>query len=166
MGVADHVGDGLFGGEKHIVPHLRRDGCRGKLGRHVEPVAQPRHREILLRILAHVGDQSVQSIVGRVNGPDDLIKGASGVEGSLGNLPGMSFDFLGVVFVALEQFAQQGDLREVGAELIVDVAGDAGALLLEGLLLSEGFELAVQLLRGNKMDNPDDHPQNGEGRRR
>ena len=62
----------------------------------------------------------------------------------------------GEILVALDHFAQQRDLGEAGAELVVDVAGDAGALLFQRLLLPQSCQLALQLLGGNIMDDADD----------
>ena len=71
----------------------------------------------------------------------------------------MGLDFLGTVFVALDQFAEEGKLGEAGADLVVDVAGDAGAFLFQGLLLAQAGQLALEFLRGDVMDGGDDDPQ-------
>ncbi len=64
----------------------------------------------------------------------------------------MALDFFRVVFVALDQLTEQGELREAGANLVVDVTRYPGPLFLEGLLLLQGGELALQPLRGDVVD--------------
>ena len=128
----------------------------GSCGGGFQPVTQAGHREIFLGVFANVVDQSFQRVVGGVDRPDDFVQGAGGFAGGLGDLPGVGGDFGGVLLVALHHFAQEGELGQAGAHLVVDVAGDAGAVFFQGLLLAETGELPLQFLGGNEINQGDD----------
>ena len=134
--MSDDVGNGFLRREKHIVPDLRGNGGAGQLGRHIQPVADAGHGEVFLGALANVSNQTIQRIVGRVDCPNDFIEGLSGFTRRLGDLSGMRFHFFRRFLIALDQLAQQRNLSEAGAELIVDVSRNPCALLFDRLLLS------------------------------
>ena len=67
----------------------------------------------------------------------------------------MTFNLVGQMFVRLRHLAEQGHLREIRAELIVQIARDAGPFLFERLLLLQLRELPLEFLRGDKMHHAD-----------
>ena len=117
---------------------LGGDDGGGKLGGNVQAVTEAGESQIFLGVLANVIDKAVKGIVGGVDGPDNFVEGAGGIAGGLGNLPGVSLGFGGVMLVRLDHFAKEGQLGQAGADLVVDVASDAGALVFQGLLLAGG----------------------------
>src|SRR5882724_8732549 len=162
VGVADDVGDGFLGGEEDVMADFRGNGGFGQAGRDVEPVAHARDGEVILGVLADVVDEAFEGVVGGIDGPDDFVERTGDFAGGLGNLAGVVADVGGGVLVDFHHFTEHGDLGEAGAELIVDVAGDAGAFLFEGLLLAEAFELALEFLGGKVMDDGNDDSQQTE----
>ena len=62
------------------------------------------------------------------------------------DLLGMRSDFIGQVPVGVGHFAQERHLGQIRPELIVQVARDPGAFLVQRFLLPEGGQLALQLL--------------------
>jgi hypothetical protein len=88
-GVFDNVGHRFLGGQENVVARLRGNGRFGQLRRHIQAVAQARHRQIILGVFANIVDQTVQRVVGGVDRPDDFVQGAGGFAGGLGNLPGV-----------------------------------------------------------------------------
>ncbi len=146
----------FFERQKHVVSQVGRNDRCGQLGRHLQPVTQSGQGEIFLRILAGVIDQTLQGVILRIRGPDDLVEGARGVAGGLGNLFGVRLDFLRQMPVLLGHFPEQRHLGQIRAQLIVQVAGDAGALFFQGLLLAHQCELPLESLRGDEVNHPHD----------
>ena len=106
VGVFDDVVDGFLGRQKYVMAELGRNRDVGKLRRNFQTIAQRRQREVFLGVFADVIDQAVQGVIGWINGPDDLIKGAGGFEGSLRDLAAVGRDLRRLVFVAFHHLAQ------------------------------------------------------------
>ena len=102
-------------------------------------------------MFADVIDQPLQRVVRGIDRPDDLVEGARGLAGGLGNLLGVGLHFVRQILVRLHQFTEQGDLGEARADLVVNVPRDPGAFLFQRLLLFQDGELALELLRGEIM---------------
>ena len=144
--VLDDVVDGLLEREKSIVADFRRNRNCGQLRRQFRAVTQPGQREIVLRVFAGIVDEAVQRVVGGVDRPDDFVQRTGRFPRGLGNLPCVRLDLHRRFLVGFGHFAQQRHLREVRAELVVKVAGDAGAFLFQRLVLPESLQLPLQLL--------------------
>src|SRR5436190_11128701 len=153
----DNVVHGFLGSQKHIVPEFGRNGLIGQMGGDFEAITQAGNGQIFLRIFTDVVYQTVEGVIGRIYGPDDLIESMGGVTGGLRNLTRMGLDLDGVVFIRLRQFAQQSDLGQIRAELIVKVARDPGAFFFQRLLLPETLQLTLQSLSRNIVNRADNH---------
>src|SRR5438876_228564 len=76
----------------------------------------------------------------------------------------MALDFMRQAFVGLDHLTQKGDLSEIRAKLIVQIAGNAGALVSQRLLLPKRGELALQPLGGDVIYRADDDAEQAKGR--
>ena len=102
----------------------------------VETVTQARHGQVFLGVFANIIDECRQAcLVGRVDGPDNFVQGVGGFAGGLGNLAGVHLGFLRVVLVRFDHFAEQGQLSQAGADLVVNVAR-CGRVPFQRLLLA------------------------------
>src|SRR5882724_4194937 len=90
---------GGVGVAEDVVADLRGNGGFGEPGRDFEPVAQSRDGEVILGVLANVVDQTVEGVVGGIDGPNDFVEGAGDFAGGLGDLAGVVPDFDGGVLV-------------------------------------------------------------------
>jgi len=77
-----------------------------------------------------------------IDRPDDFVEGTGCLAGGLGNLLRMRLDFRRRILVGFRHFTQQCHLREICAQLVVQVAGDAGAFLFQRLALAGRFAIA------------------------
>jgi hypothetical protein len=98
-------------------------------------------------------------IVRWVHRPDDLVQRARRFPGSLGDLPGVRLNLVRQVLVALDQLTQQRHLGEARAQLIVQIAGDPRAFVIQGLLLAQSLDLPLQSLGREVIDAAHDAPQ-------
>ena len=90
----------------------------------------PASPQIIHGELAGVINQVRQRVVARVDGPDDFVQRLDGLPRGGGNFSDALAGLVRLAAVLPGQFAQEGDLRQVRAEVIVDVLGDAGAFLV------------------------------------
>ena len=97
---------GFLGGKEDVVPQFWRNRGGRQTGRNVEAIIQAGHGEIFLRVFADVIDQPVESVVGRIYGPDDFVERASGFTGGLGNLAGRGLRLPEAGFCRLQPFRQ------------------------------------------------------------
>ena len=143
--VFDDVVDGFLEREKNIVAHFRRNRRRRQLRRHVHAITQSGEREIFLRVFAGVIRQTFERVVGRIDGPDDFIERMRRLARGFGNLLRVRFNFVGQIFVSFGHFAEQRDLRQIRAELVVQIACDARTLFFQRFLLLEQLQLGVAI---------------------
>ena len=129
------------------MPDFRRNRRRRQLRRQISAITHAGQREIFLGIFAGVIGQAVERVIRRVDGPDDFVERARRFARGLGNLPRVRLDFRRNVLVRFRHFAEQRDLRQIRAELVVQVARDARAFAFERLLLLEQLQFALQFLR-------------------
>ena len=155
--VFDDVVDGFLEGEKNVVAHLRRDGDGRQLGRHLGAITHAGQGQIFLRIFARIVDQPFQGVVGGIGRPDDFIQGPGCFARGLGNLLCVGGHLSRGILVRFRHFAQQCHLGEIGAELVVQVPGDARALPLQCFLMFVQLQLAPQFLGGKITHHGHDH---------
>jgi hypothetical protein len=156
LSMAHDVGNGFLAREENVVPDFRWERGSRQLARDVQSVMQPGDAQVFLGVLADVSDQSVERVIGRIHRPDNLVQHTSRFAGSLRNLASMAFNFLRGVLVALHQLPEQRNLGEAGAELIVYVPRDAGALSLQSFTLPQLKQLALEFLSGQVMHQGSD----------
>ena len=152
--VLDHVVHRLLERQKHIVAHLGQNGGGRQTRRQFGAIAHAGHGKIILRIFAGVIGEAFERVVGRVHRPDDFIERVGGFARGGANLLRVLFNFCGDLLVGLRHLAQQRDLREIGAELVMQIAGDARALVLDQFLLLRHAQLAPQLGGGHQINRP------------
>src|ERR1039457_5698817 len=80
--------------------------------------------------MAEITDQSGERIVLGIYGPDNLIQRDDRFPGATAHLMDKFFRFVRRCFFTVGEGAQHADLSEAGAEVVMEVAGDAGALVL------------------------------------
>src|ERR1019366_171392 len=105
---------------------------------------QAGQRKIILRVFAGVVGEAFERVVGRIHGPDNFVERTRGLARRGADLLRVLLDFTGQILVGLGHFAEQRDLREIRAQLVVEVARDAGALLFDQFLLLRNAQLAFQ----------------------
>src|ERR1039457_4117781 len=125
--------------------------------RYIKTAPDVERDQIILREISEVAGEAVQRVVLRVDGPDDFIHRAGQFARSVVNAVELRRGLRGIFQFALRGLAQQRDAREVGAQMIVDVLGNAGALAFERLLLFEAFQLAPQPATGNEPNRSEEH---------
>jgi hypothetical protein len=131
-GVLDHVVQAFLEGEEDVVADLGGKLAGGQVERHVEAAADAGEGEEFAGVVAEVVGQGVEGIVARGDGPDHLAHGADELLGDFVD-PAQAFRAGGGRGGSAGRAAQQADAGQAGAELVVDVAGDPGALLFDRL---------------------------------
>src|ERR1035441_282087 len=96
--------------------------------RYIKTAPDVERDQIILREISEVAGEAVQRVVLRVDGPDDFIHRAGQFARSVVNAVELRRGLRGIFQFAVRGLAQQRDAREVGAQMIVDVLGNAGAL--------------------------------------
>ena len=124
-GMFEHVMQRLFECQEQIVAHLRRKRPRRELHGHVEPATNARDTQKILRELAQIGYQTVERVVLRIDRPDDFIHGPRQLAGRVVNLVQIVRRLMGIFQFGAAGLAQQRDARQAGAEVVVNVLGDA-----------------------------------------
>jgi len=128
----------------NIVAVFSGDGPVRQLQRHFEAATDVEGHEIVLREVAEVTGEAVQRVVLRIDGPDDFVHRAGEFHGWFRKYGRAAWrPAPGVFQFAVRRLAQERDAREVRAEVIVDVLGNAGALAFDGLLALNGFQFAA-----------------------
>ena len=128
---------------------LGGDGPVRELQWHFEAAAHPERHEIILREIAEIARDAVQRVVLWIDGPDDFVHRAREVARGIVDAVELRGDLRGMFQIAVRGLAQERDAREVCAEMVVDVLGDARAFTLDGLLALRVFQFAAQATAGN-----------------
>src|SRR5688500_2483970 len=150
------VVDGFFDGEENVVTDLSAEMQRRKMRRNVEAATDARDAEMFLGEFDSVGQEIFEGVVLRVNRPNDFIHGASEFARGAGNLADVRLGLRGTIEVGAGEFAEQRDLRQAGAEVVVNIFGDAGAFAFDGVLLFEQFHTAMQFFDFNHANGSSD----------
>ena len=132
--------------------------------RDLEPHGDAGGVEKLLGRLHEIGCEAVECVVGGIDRPDDRIDAADQVGGDLPDAAGQLHD-LGpgdAIDLAPHRVGPHGDLGELGADLVMQIAGDAGAFAFEGVAAFQLLESPCQPAGG---DGPAGEQQSGGGRR-
>lgn len=100
-------------------------------------------------------------IVLGTDGPDHSVHGSHKIPGGGADL---AHGGVGLIVFSRWSLAKKGDARETGAEVIVNVAGDAAAFLFEGLLGGERLKLGLVFPAEPQIDKPtcDESGQDGD----
>src|SRR5438876_823232 len=96
----------------------------------IEATADIRNAKIVERELPGIIHEMREGIVARVDGPDDLIERFDELPGSGRDFADVLAGFLRCRAVLLGQFAEQRDLGEIRAEVVMDVLRDTRAFLM------------------------------------
>ena len=159
-----HIGNGFLEREEEIVPFLGIQNDFRQTGLHIQPAGQAKRLQQLLRVLAGIDGKRSDGVVARIHRPDDFIH-------ALDQLAGASADFADILarFVfaqggILRQVAGKADLRETGAQIVMQILGDPRPFAFELLLLVQQFQLAAQALGGNPPDRQRDGGEQGQQR--
>lgn len=145
FGMFGDVVDGFFDGEKDVVADFSAEMKRRKMSGDIEAATDAREAEMFLGEFDGVSEQIFQRVVLRIYRPDDFVHGAGEFAGGAGDLADVRFGLGRAIEVGAGEFAEEGDLSEAGAEVVVDVFGDAGAFAFDGVLLFEDKHAALKL---------------------
>src|SRR5690242_1184652 len=110
------------------MPDLNRQGPGRQVGGFFQPAANAGGAEEILGEASEISNEAVESVVFGIDGPNDFVHRASQFARSgidlidITGCLGFSFEF------ATDSLAEHGDTGEAGAQVIVNIAGDAGAL--------------------------------------
>ena len=136
--------------EQDLVAGVRRQGQIRHGILQVEAVADAGRREHFLRAAAEVVAEARQGVVPWIDRPQDLIEGLDRFAGAARHL----LVVLAGRFRSRGGFggqrAEDGDVGEIGADLIVQVAGDPGAFLGQ-----RGFRFQAGQLAGGAAARPE-----------
>ena len=158
--VLDDVVQRFLHRQEQVVADVRAELVRRQVRRHVEAQLDAGQRQVLLGELADVGDEAVERIVPRIDGPDDLVHRPRQLARRVRDLAEMAGDL--VRRFATRQLAEQRDLGQPGAEIVVDVAGDAIAIALDRALQLEPLDLAAEPARADEAHGAGDDEERAE----
>ena len=143
-GMLDDIMEGFLEGEKEVVADLGGERPKGELLGEVQAATDARGAEEIEGELLQVVGQAFDGVVPGVDGPDDFIHRAGQLAGGVVDAHQAGAGLGGPIELAAGRFAEHGNPSKVGAEVVVDVAGDAGALSLDGALALADFQPAAQ----------------------
>ena len=165
LGVFDDVVHGFLEGEENIVPHVGRDGVRRQLRRARPAGSASRPAQSNPAHTCRRSSPSLRACRWTGFAAQTISSSASAVSRAVCEIcRAWAFDFARHILVRFDHFTEQRHLGQVGAELIVQVARDAGAFFFEGFLLPQLRELPLEFLRGDEMTRwPHDQAQTRQG---
>ena len=143
VAVFEGIVKGFLDDQEQAVTGLRRQRAFWQVQRQLQPAAQTGAFEEFVGVAAHLLDQTVPGVMFGADRPDDFVHGTNRGPGEAGDLPNVNLNLLGPVLVSLRQIAEHGDAGEAGTQVVVDVPGDAGALLQGGFALGFLPDIAV-----------------------
>ena len=112
----------------------------------------PGHRQVLLRELADVIHEAVERVLPRIDRPDDFVDRLRQLARGVGDLDEVGLHFVGRL--PSRELAQQRDLRQPRAQIVVNVASDPAAVPLDGPLPFEPLEPPAQPPRRDVSHRP------------
>ena len=146
VGMFHDVVQGFFHGEEKVVALCGGQGRVGQGGGNVEPAGNPRSEEVVLRVVAEEGHESLKRVVRGIYGPDHFVHLPREALREVEDLIEMLRGFRRIVHVGLCEVAEEREMREVGAKVVVQVAGDAAALVFDSAFTLEDFKPALHPL--------------------
>src|ERR1039458_4680727 len=149
-GVFYGVVERLVEREEELVPSLGRNDAARQMVRELQPETNGSVLQEIIGGLGEVFDQALQGVVLGIDRPDNLIE-------RLSHLPGRGRDLAhaGLHFprrAVLSLIAEQSDLGQAGAQIVMDILGDAGAFLFDRLFPFQRDELSFQVPYGKITD--------------
>ena len=117
----------------------------GETGGHVHAGANARGTEEVFGEGGDVIDEAIEGVGLGIDGPNDFVHGAGHLAGGVGDALEVGDRLVGRL--ATGEFAEQSDLGQTSAKIVVDVLGDAGAVAFNSVLLFEHGE-GAQVLAG------------------
>src|SRR6185436_13873605 len=122
--VLDDIVEGLLGGEEDIVTQPRRKHPVWQFRWDVNAFANTRGPKKLLCKVSQITEQTLDGVVPRTYGPNDFVQFLGQIDGlrakPLGVLPGG----MGRIDFLVGGLAEEVNVREAGAEIIMDVLGN------------------------------------------
>ena len=115
----------------------------------LEPQRNPRDIEELAGKGGDVVDERPQGVLARIHRPDDFIEAADDVFGLDGKLVERRLQ-RGLFGVLGGERGEDGNLGEAGAQIVVQVAGDAGALAFPGIADFQQLDAALHPQAGGE----------------
>src|ERR1035441_510346 len=149
-GVFYGIVERFFEREEELVPSLGRNDAARQLVRELQPETNGSVLQEVIGGLGEVFDQALQGVVLGIDCPDNLIE-------RLSHLPGRGRDLAhaGLQFprrAVLSLIAEESEIGRAGAQIIMDVLGDAGAFPLDRLFPFQRSELSFQVPYGEIAD--------------
>ena len=133
LGVFDSVVEGFAGGEEDVVSAAGADGPVGDVSFDVGAEGYLRIVEKFASEGGQVVDEGTEAVFFWGGGPDDFIQGCDDVFGLVGE--GMEGGTeIGVVRVFGSEGGKEGEFCEACSEVVVEVGGDAGAFVFQGVV--------------------------------
>ena len=151
-GVFDDVVDGFADDEEELMAEGGREVAGFDLLGEVEAAAEVGGLREVGDLRGEVGEEVVEAVLFGIDGPDDFIEGSDGFAGGFGE----AIELWDVATLREGDVGEEADLGEAGADLIVHVAGDAGALGFDGGLAAEGLGVASITGAGDAVADEDD----------
>src|SRR5262245_61837555 len=93
--VLGDVVQGFLDGKEQVVSNTDSQSYVWKLPLDVESALQAGRRQVLLRVLAHIGHQTVERVVPGRDGPHDLVDGLGELARGVRDLSEMAISFFG-----------------------------------------------------------------------
>ena len=147
-----------------MVPDVGRHDPRGNRLGHVETAAQSGGFGNVLGVRAEEQDEVLQRVVAWIHRPDDLVKRAGHPAGRFEHFLQVAGRALRLTcHVPLGQLALQRHLGEAGADVVVEVAGDARALGVHRLAASHDLDLAADSPEFEQAHGRRHHAEAGQG---
>src|SRR5262249_41446042 len=131
-GVFDDIVERLFKSQEEIIAQLCGQMKRWQCGRHIHPAADSRSAQKILSKRGDIVHQAIKSVVLRIYRPNDLINRARQLSRRIRDTLEMPLRLRGGVSPG--QLAQQGDLGQSRAKIIVNVLGDASPIAFDRAL--------------------------------
>src|ERR1700733_5197470 len=136
--VADDVVDRFLENQKHLTPRLRSDANLVVAFQGTEFQKNVSRHERLVGKLAHALRQEVKVVLSWIDGPHDVTHGIHKLARDHSDSEKGRVDFgIALADATADHFAQDGHLREAGANVVVEIGGDAGANALHGQQLRQ-----------------------------
>src|SRR5436190_21768364 len=140
----DDVVQGLLHRQEEMVTNLGRHGSTWRIVGKIHLAGDSRATKCFDSKVADVFDEIGQGVVAWVHRPDCFIERFDPLSGHVESLLKMGSDFVWCGPIAKRSLHEQLDLRKASAEIVVDIARDAGAFPIQRGLLLQYAELLLQ----------------------
>src|ERR1035441_1558764 len=130
-GVFYGVVERFFEREEELVPSRGRNDAARQLVRELQPKTNGSVLQEIIGGLREVFDQALQGVMLGIDRPDNLIERLSNLAGRGRDLAHTGLQFPRRAVLSL--IAEQSNLGQAGAQIIMDILGDAGAVPVDRL---------------------------------